>query len=223
MAVSNTKSEPQIKAFKTPKSFEAWLSKNHQLDEGIYLQLFKKDSDTPSINYAEALDIALCYGWIDGIKKCYDEVSWLQKFAPRRAKSIWSKRNREHIERLIQEGKMQAQGIAEVEKAKADGRWEKTYDSPSNMITPEDFLTAIKKDKKAFAFFESLNKTNKYAIAFRLHSAQKPATRAKRLEEFVKMMKEGKKFYRSFLIACNCVIYFNIAILVAELSVFANG
>jgi len=188
-------SNPQIKSFKTQKAFETWLSENFLLQEGIFLQLYKKNSGISSISYAEALDVALCYGWIDGIKKSNDEVSWLQKFTPRRARSIWSKINTQHVERLTAAGKMRPQGIAEVEKAKTDGRWEKAYEAQRTMQIPEDFLKELSKNKKALTFFESLNKTNKYAIAFRLYHAKKPETRQKRFKEFLQMMREGKKLY----------------------------
>ncbi len=190
-----SKPEPQIKPFKTQKAFEVWLSKNYTLQEGIFMQIFKKASNIKTITNAEALDAALCWGWIDGIRKSYDSVSYLQKYTPRRKQSIWSKINVAHIDRLTKEGKMQPSGIAEVEKAKADGRWEKAYDAQRDMQVPDDFLKDVSKNKKALAFFETLNKQNKFAIAFRLHNAKKPETREKRLKEFVQMMEEEKKFY----------------------------
>ncbi len=193
--VNSPKPEPPIKAFKTPSSFENWLAKNYQKQEGVFLRIYKKASGIATVSYAQALDAALCYGWIDGIKKSYDEVSYLQKFTPRRAKSTWSKINVGHIARLTAEGRMQPPGIAEVARAKADGRWENAYEAQSEMQMPEDFLKEIAKNKKALSFFESLNKVNKYAIAFRLHHAKKPETREKRLHEFVQMMKEGRKFH----------------------------
>ena len=181
--------------FKTAKTFETWLSKNHEDSSGLWLKIFKKDSGKKTISYAEALDVALCYGWIDGQKKSYDEEAWLQKFCPRRAKSIWSKINTGHVERLIQEGRMKPAGLKAVEQAKADGNWEKAYDSPSKATLPEDFLKQLSKNKKAEAFFKSLNKTNLFSIAFRLQTAKKQETREKRMKEIIEMLAKGEKFH----------------------------
>jgi uncharacterized protein YdeI (YjbR/CyaY-like superfamily) len=141
------------------------------------------------------LDQALCYGWIDGQKKAYDEYSWLQKFTPRRAQSGWSKINTEHAERLIKNGQMQQAGLEAVEAAKADGRWQTAYDSPRNASVPEDFLKALAKNKKAKAFFETLNKANIYSIVYRLQTAKKPETREKRMQLILAMMDRGEKFH----------------------------
>src|SRR5579871_2716064 len=189
------KTELEIISFKTPKEMEKWLAKNHAVSKGIWLRLFKKGSEQKSITYDEALDEMLCYGWIDVQVKKYDEQSWIRKFCPRTTKSIWSKRNIAHTERLTKLGKMKASGLAEIEKAKADGRWEKAYDAPSDMKAPDDFLKALSKNKKAKAFFESLNKANKYAIGWRLQTAKKPETREKRMKIILEMMKKGEKFH----------------------------
>jgi uncharacterized protein YdeI (YjbR/CyaY-like superfamily) len=181
--------------FTAAKEFTSWLAKHHKASQGIWIRLFKIKSGVPTITYAEALDVALCYGWIDGQKKSYDAESWIQKFTPRRSKSIWSKRNREHVERLTKSGKMKAAGIAEVEAAKADGRWEQAYDSPGNMIVPMDFLNELAKNKKAEAFFKTLNKTNVYPIVWRLQTAKKPETRNKRMKVILEMLKKGEKFH----------------------------
>ncbi|MBL7766564.1 MAG: YdeI/OmpD-associated family protein [Chitinophagaceae bacterium] len=180
-------------SFKTAKSFETWLEKNHNKSKGLWLKIFKKDSGEKTITYAEALDIALCYGWIDGQKNSYDEKAYLQKFCPRREKSIWSKINIGHVERLIHEGRMRPAGFFAVEKAKADGRWEQAYDSPSHMTIPEDFLKALSKNKKAEAFFKGLNKTNLFAIGFRLQTAKKQETREKRMKEMIEKLARGEK------------------------------
>jgi len=185
----------QIKAFPTTDKWHSWLLKNHKLHEGIWLRIYKKDSNTKSITYDEALEEALCFGWIDGLKKTYDEKSWIQKFTPRRAKSLWSKRNREKAERLIKENRMQPSGLKEIETAKEDGRWERAYDSPKNMEVPDDFLKELKKNKKAFEFFKTLNKANLFAIAWRLQTAKKPETRAKRMKTLLEMMKENNKLH----------------------------
>jgi len=184
-----------ILTFTTTEDFTSWLAKHYKMSLGIWIRLFKIKSGVPTITYAEALDVALCYGWIDGQKKTYDSESWLQKFTPRRRKSIWSKRNREHIERLDKSGMMQAAGIEEVEAAKADGRWEQAYESSGNMTVPTDFLNELAKDKKAEAFFKTLKKTNIYSIVWRLQTAKKPETRNKRMKAILEMLKKGEKFH----------------------------
>jgi len=189
------KKDVPIKAFISAKVFQTWLATNHTKSDGIWLQIFKKDSGAKTITYAEALDVALCYGWIDGQQNSYDESSWLQKFTPRRSKSVWSKRNTEHIARIIKTGKMKSAGLKEVELAKADGRWARAYDSPSNMKIPEDFLQALAKNKKAEAFFKTLNKANTYAIAWRLQTAKKPETRERRMKALLKMMAKEEKLH----------------------------
>ena len=181
--------------FKTTRTFETWLNKNHDNSTGLWLKIFKKDSGKKTISYAEALDVALCYGWIDGQKQAHNEEAWLQKFCPRSAKSIWSKINTGHVERLIHEGRMRPSGLEAVEKAKADGRWEKAYDSPSKMTLPEDFLKALSKNKKAETSFKSLNKTNLFSIGFRLQTAKKQETREKRMKEIIEMLAKGEKFH----------------------------
>ena len=182
-------------AFKTSQAFETWLAQNHDHTNGLWLKIFKKDSGIQTINYAEALDVALCYGWIDGQKKSFDEKAFLQKFCPRREKSIWSKINIGHVERLIHEGKMKAAGLTAIDKAKADGRWEKAYDSPSNMTIPEDFLQALGQNKNAEAFFKTLNKANLFSIGFRLQTAKKPETRDKRMKDIIAKLAKGEKFH----------------------------
>jgi uncharacterized protein YdeI (YjbR/CyaY-like superfamily) len=181
--------------FKTAKAFETWLITNHVNLNGLWLKIFKKDSGKKTISYAEALDVALCYGWIDGQKKAHDEQAWLQKFCPRRAKSIWSKINTGHVERLIKEGRMRPAGLKAVDEAKADGRWEAAYDSPSKMTVPEDFLKELSKNKKAEAIFRNLNKTNLFSIGFRLQTAKKQETKEKRIKEIIEMLAKGDKFH----------------------------
>ena len=187
--------EMPVVSFATSKKWRDWLAGNHSISKGVWLRFFKKDSGQKTFAYAEALEEALCYGWIDGQSNKHDDESYIQKFTPRRAKSTWSKRNTEIAERLIQEGKMESAGLQQVELAKADGRWQQAYDSPKNMTMPEDFLQQLSKNKKAKAFFEGLNKANHYAIAWRLQTAKKPETREKRLNEILVMMSEGKKFH----------------------------
>lgn len=184
-----------ILPFPTIEDFEKWLSENHAVSDGIWMQFYKKDSGVKTIVYAEALDVALCYGWIDSQANKYDELSYIQKFTPRRKKSMWSKRNREHIDRLEKEGRMQAPGWKEIEAAKADGRWDQAYDSPANITIPEDFMTELARDPAAQAFFETLNKTNSYYIAFQLQTAKKPETRERRMKSILEKLAKGEKFY----------------------------
>ena len=187
--------ELKVVPFKTVKAFEAWLKKNHASSPGIWMQLFKKGSDVKTITYAEALDEALCYGWIDSQKKSYDAKSYILKFTPRRPKSIWSKVNIGHIARLTKIEKLQPSGKAQVEAAKKDGRWGQAYDSPKNMKVPEDFVIELKKHKKAYAFWGTLTKANVYAIAWRLQTAKKLETREKRMGLILEMLKKGQKFH----------------------------
>ncbi len=184
-----------VKEFKTQAAWEKWLEKNHDKSPGVWMRFYKKASGVKSMNYDQALDGALCYGWIDGQTNKYDDDSWVQRFTPRRARSIWSKRNVGHVDRLTKAGKMKAAGQEQIDAAKADGRWSVAYDSHSTMEIPEDFLKALAKNKKAKAFFESLNKANLYSIAFRLQTAKKPETREKRMKQILEMMKNGEKFH----------------------------
>lgn len=184
-----------IKSFKNTASFASWLKKNHASSEGIWIRFFKKNSGIESVVYAEALDEALCWGWIDSQTKTFDKKSYLQRFTPRRPRSLWSKRNRDHVARLIQEKRMHARGLAEVMLAKKDGRWDAAYDSPKNTKVPKDFLKALSMHKKAHAFYTTLNRTNIYAIAWRLQTAKKPETREKRMQSIINMLDAGKKFH----------------------------
>lgn len=181
--------------FSSADEFRRWLLKHHATHPGIWLKLAKKGNDRASITYAEALDEALCYGWIDGQKKPFDELDWLQKFTRRGPRSVWSKVNVGNVERLTRAGRMQPAGQAAVDAAKADGRWERAYHSSSTAEMPADFLAALARQPKALAFYETLNKANRYAIFYRLTNAKKPETRARRLKEFVAMLKRGEKLH----------------------------
>ena len=187
--------ELQVISFVSPSEFESWLELNNHEVKEIWIRFYKKNSDVTTIMYDEALDVALCYGWIDGQVKKYDEYSYLQKFTPRRPKSMWSKRNKDHVLRLEKEGRMNPSGIKEVENAKKDGRWERAYDSPGGMTVPEDFMHELTKNKKALEFFESLNKANKYSIGWRLQTAKNNETRERRMLEILNMMEKGFKFH----------------------------
>ena len=181
--------------FKSAEEWRGWLSNNATISVGVWMKISKKEAPEKTITYAEALQESLCYGWIDGQKKSHDEQAWLQKFCPRRPKSIWSKVNIAHIENLTQAGKMTPEGMKAVAAAKADGRWEAAYDSPRNMTVPDDFVQELNKNKKALEFYKTLNKANVYAIAFRLHTAKKPETRQKRMGVIIDMLSKGEKFH----------------------------
>jgi uncharacterized protein YdeI (YjbR/CyaY-like superfamily) len=185
-----------IKSFSSSKKWSEWLAMNYAtFNNGIWLRIFKKDSGEKTITYDEALDEALCFGWIDGQKKTYDEKSWLQKFTPRRSKSIWSKRNKVRVVLLIEEKRMQPPGLKEIGTAKKDGRWDKAYDSPNQMEIPSDFLAILEKDQQAYEFFKTLNKANIYAIAWRLQTAKTLETREKRMKVLLEMMKNRQKLH----------------------------
>ncbi len=189
------KPEYQVIAFKNSAEWRQWLTEHHAVTDGLWLRLYKKASGTPSVTYAEALDQALCFGWIDGQKNKYDELSFIQKFTPRRQRSMWSKRNIEHIQRLTDAGLMMPAGLAEVERAKQDGRWGAAYDKPSEMVAPESFLSELAKYPKAKVFYETLNKTNTYAIAWRLQTARTEETRKRRQDKILAMLKAGEKMH----------------------------
>lgn len=183
-----------IQHFKDQKAWEKWLVANTG-GKGIWLQIAKKDSGIPSVNYAQALEVALCHGWIDGQKRGYDEQFFLQRFTPRRPRSLWSKINIDHAERLIAAGRMQSGGLREIEAAKADGRWEAAYHSASNMEVPAELAAALKKNKQAQTFFDQLDKTNRYSFCWRVHTAKKPETRLARAEKFAEMLAKGEKIH----------------------------
>jgi len=171
------------------------MAKEHTRAPGLFLRIYKKDSGVPSVTYAEALDQALCFGWIDGQKLPFDAISWVQKFTPRRAKSGWSKKNVGHVDRLIREGQMTPAGLEEIEAAKADGRWAAAYDSPANATVPPEFLEELARNAKAKQFYATLNKTNRYSIVYRLQTAKRPQTRMKRIKLIIEMLARGEKFH----------------------------
>lgn len=186
------KPEPKTLFFENPEDWQAWLADNYTLEEGIFLKFAKKGTGVESLTYTPALEIALCYGWIDGISRRLDDTYYVQKFTPRRAKSLWSKINVARVTQLIKEGRMQPPGQAAIEAAKADGRWQAAYAPPSSIEVPADLLAALAKNKKAEAFFATLNKTNRYAILWRIQTAVKPETRASRITALVGMLEEGR-------------------------------
>jgi uncharacterized protein YdeI (YjbR/CyaY-like superfamily) len=178
--------------FPSPVHWEKWLEKHHTTSDGIWMQLFKKASGKQTITYDESVEVALCFGWIDGQKKSKDEESWLQKFTPRRKRSMWSKRNIGIVKRLIKEKRMREAGLREAKAAEQDGRWAQAYDGSSMMTMPEDFLAIVSKNKKMKATFDTLNKANTYAIAWRLATAKKPETRERRMKLILDMLKRGE-------------------------------
>ena len=189
------KPELPVLAFATSAAFERWLKGHHASAPGLWLQLMKKAAGTPSVSYQEALDVALAWGWIDGQLKSHDERSWLRKFVPRGARSIWSKINRDKALALIVARKMQPAGLAQVEQAKKDGRWGAAYDSPRNAEPPADFAAALAKSAKAAAFFKTLNAANRYAVLFRVQTPKKAETRARKIRELVAMLERGEKIH----------------------------
>lgn len=184
-----------VQHFKSPASLRKWFEKNHDKVTELWIGFYKKGSKKTGTSYAEALDQALCFGWIDGIKQAVDEISFAIRFTPRKAKSVWSKINVGHVERLIKANLMQPAGLKEVERAKQDGRLKRAYASQKNSTIPRDFLKELAKNKKAQAFFATLNKTNLYSIAYRLENAKKPETRARWIQKIVEMLAKGEKFH----------------------------
>ena len=177
------------------KDWERWLTGHHESSPGVWLMIAKKGSALTSVSYAEALEAALCHGWIDGQKQAHDSEAWLQKFTPRGARSIWSKINREKAEQLIASGRMMPAGLRAIENAKRNGRWENAYHSAKGSTIPEDFLVAMAKNRKAKTFFETLNSANRYAILFRIQTAKKAETRARRIEQFIGMLERHEKIH----------------------------
>ena len=180
--------------FESKNEFAEWLAKNHDKSAGAWLKLAKKDAEILSVTYKEAVNVALCYGWIDGQAKSFDDKFWLVKFTPRRPKSIWSQINTKRVEQLIASGEMKPAGLKAVEAAKQDGRWDAAYASQKNILVPDDFKSALSKNGKAKTFFESLTGAKRYSFLFRIETAKKAETRAKRILQFVEMLEKGETF-----------------------------
>jgi uncharacterized protein YdeI (YjbR/CyaY-like superfamily) len=178
--------------FKNAKAFETWLKKHHAKSDGIWLMIAKKGADAPSVTYPEAVEIGLCWGWIDGQKKGLDDQHFLQRFTPRRARSIWSKVNVGKVAALIEAGRMQPPGQAQIDAAKADGRWDQAYDGARTSTVPEDLVAALDANPPAKAFFATINASNRYAVLWRIQTAAKPETRAKRIAQLVEMLARGE-------------------------------
>ncbi len=177
------------------RAWEQWLEANHAASPGVWLKIAKKESGQASVSYQEALTVALCFGWIDGQKNKFDETHWLQKFTPRRKGSKWSQINRNKALELIDQGRMRAPGLSEIERAQADGRWDAAYEPQSRITIPDDFQALLDQNPAAKAFFEQLNRINRYAILYRIGSVKKAETRQKRMAEFIAMLNEGRKLY----------------------------
>ncbi len=177
------------------RAWNAWLEKHHASEKAALVMITKKGASPPTLSYAEALEVALTWGWIDGHKRALDERAFLQRFTPRRPKSLWSKVNRAKAETLIEAGKMHPAGLAEVERAKQDGRWDQAYDSPRTSEVPEELSRALAKNKRAEAFFATLDATNRFAVLHRVQTAKKAETRAARIEQFVTMLSKGETLH----------------------------
>lgn len=183
------------KAFKSKKDWAAWLEKNHRTSGGLWLRLAKKGSGLASVSYQEAVEVALCYGWIDGQKRPENEQTWLQRFVGRSKKSIWSKINREKAQALIASGEMKDAGLEAIESAKKDGRWEAAYDAPSMATVPDDFQAALDANPKAASSFKTLDRANRYAMLWRIQTVKRAETRARKIEQFVSMLERGEKIH----------------------------
>ena len=192
---SKATTKDSIVEFKSQQEWEKWLARNYGNPDGVWLRFAKKGSKKTTPTYAEALEVALCYGWIDAQKRGESETAWLQRFVPRRPRSIWSKINREKALALIANGKMKPSGLKEVTRAQQDGRWDAAYDSPTSATVPPDFQKALDGNRAAADFFKTLSATNRYAILWRLQTAKKPETRASRIETFIQMLEKGETLH----------------------------
>lgn len=192
---TRTSSDNETRLFAKVSDWEAWLAGNHRSSQGVWLQLGKKGSGLRSVTYAEALEIALCYGWIDGQKRGHSEQAWLQRFLPRSARSIWSRINREKAQALIAGGRMKPAGQAAIDVAKSNGNWDAAYESPKAATVPPDFQLALDANPKAREFFEALDRANRYAVLFRIQTAKRPETRARKIQEFIQMLKRRERIH----------------------------
>ena len=184
-----------VVSFEDAHSWDAWLGTHHAGSAGVWLKIVKKGSAGQGISYSDALDVALCHGWIDGQKGRHDDDYWIQRFTPRKPGSRWSKINTERVSALIAAGRMRPAGLREMELAQADGRWEQAYESQSRVTVPEDLARALAANDRARAFFATLDSTNRYAILYRIGTAKRPQTRASRIATFVTMLSEHRKIY----------------------------
>jgi uncharacterized protein YdeI (YjbR/CyaY-like superfamily) len=191
----SAKQDLTVQLFASRQAWRAWLAAQHAASPGLWLKIAKKGAGVDSVTYSEALDVALCFGWIDCQKDKLDAVHWLQRFTPRQARSRWSKANRERVEKLLASGEMEAAGRREVDAARQDGRWDAAYDGQRTITVPADLQRELDANRKARDFFATLDSANRYAILYRLHDAKKPETRARRLAKFVAMLAAGEKIH----------------------------
>ncbi len=186
---------PKPRAFETTAQLDAWLKQHHASEPELWIRMFKKGSGKPSVDWNECVATVIAWGWIDGVRRAYDELSFVQRFTPRRSRSSWSKRNCDIAERLIAEGRMQPAGMAHVLAAKADGRWERAYAGSADMELPSDFLQRLQKNAAAKRFFATLSRANQFAVYHRLHSAKRPETRERRLVDIIARLERGEKWH----------------------------
>lgn len=191
----NDPSQQLVLAFETAKEWDTWLAKHHATSTGVYIRVGKKGSGIRSITCPEALEVALCYGWIDAIRRSHDANTFLQRYCPRGPRSIWSEINKKKVQQLIKARLMLPAGLAAVKRAKENGQWDKAYAPASSITVPPDLEAALKKNNKARDFFATLKGSNRYAFLHRLHTAKKAETRARRLEQFIGMLERGETFY----------------------------
>ncbi|MEQ1768496.1 MAG: YdeI/OmpD-associated family protein [Devosia sp.] len=184
-----------ITAFKDAKALEKWYKTNHAKADELWLRVYKRGSGVPTVAIEDALDIALCWGWIDAVRKSLDDESYVQRYTPRKKTSIWSVRNQENVDRLIKAGRMQPSGQAEIDRAKGDGRWDKAYEVGDKFATPPDLLAAIEAMPKALKMFQTLSSQNRFALAFRVHNMKTEAGRKKKIGDFVEMLKRGETIH----------------------------
>jgi len=184
-----------VKAFKSAVAFEKWLASNHKKANGLWLKIAKAGTGIKTVTHLEALDIALCFGWIDGLRRGLDDEYFVQKFTPRRKKSVWSVINQQKVAQLTRDGRMQQAGLEAIEAAKRNGQWQKAYLSQRNISVPDDFQKALNKNKRAKDFFAKLNSQNRYALLYRLHGVKKEDTKKRKMEEFIKMLENGETIY----------------------------
>ena len=188
-------SQPDPRRFATRRAFETWLLRNHVSSDGLWLLLAKAGANKSTVTYPEAVEVALCYGWIDGPKKSLDTDHWLQRFTPRRVRSMWSKTNRAKAEALIESGRMQPSGMAEIDRARSDGRWDRAYEGARTAVVPPDLQSALDARPEAGAFFAGLDRANRYSVLWRVQTAARPETRSRRIEALVAMLARGEKIH----------------------------
>jgi uncharacterized protein YdeI (YjbR/CyaY-like superfamily) len=195
VAKSTRMDSDPILGFDSQKAWEEWLEENHRTSSGIWMRLAKKTSGIQSVSYAEAVESALCYGWIDGHKRPHSETAWLQRFTPRRSRSMWSQINRDKALALIESRRMKAAGHEEIERARQDGRWEAAYGSPSALKADPEFQKALNKNSRAKKFFKTISAANRYAILWRIQTAKRPETRERRIREYIEMLEKGETLH----------------------------